>query len=129
MSAIRNKNTTPELKVRKALHAMGYRYSLHRSDLPGRPDLVLPRYNTVIFVHGCFWHMHRCPYGRPKPATNATFWEEKRLGNVERDKRHRQALEAAGWHVWVIWECETRDDPRLAERLATLRLFLKNLPC
>jgi DNA mismatch endonuclease (patch repair protein) len=108
MAAIRGRDTTPELRVRRALHALGYRYRLQGSDLPGKPDLVLPRHRAVIFVHGCFWHMHRCPYGRPKPATNAGFWEEKRTGNVERDARNRAALKRSGWRVFVIWECETR---------------------
>jgi DNA mismatch endonuclease, patch repair protein len=124
MAAIRGRDTTPELRVRQALHALGYRYRLHRRDLPGKPDLVLPKYRAVIFVHGCFWHMHRCPYGRPKPATNSSFWEEKRQGNVERDERNRLALEADGWRVFVIWECETRVANRLAERLRTLHLEL-----
>jgi DNA mismatch endonuclease, patch repair protein len=121
MAAIRNKDTTPELRVRRALHAMGFRYRLHSRDLPGKPDLVLARYNTVVFVHGCFWHMHRCHYGRPKPATNASFWEQKRYGNVERDRRNRQALQAAGWRDFVVWECETRDPEKLLQRLGKLR--------
>ena len=117
MSAIRGRDTTPELRVRKALHGMGYRFRLHRRDLPGKPDLVLPRYHAVIFVHGCFWHMHKCPYGRPKPATNAAFWEEKRHGNTVRDLRNRSALAAAGWRVFVVWECETRDERKLEKAL------------
>jgi DNA mismatch endonuclease (patch repair protein) len=117
MSAIRGKDTAPELRVRRGLHALGLRYRLHRRDLPGKPDLVLPKYRAVVFVHGCFWHMHRCPFGRPKPATNTTFWEEKRSGNVARDKRNRRALEAEGWRVFVIWECETRDSRGLETAL------------
>lgn len=120
MAAIRNRDTTPELRVRQALHALGYRYRLHRRDLPGKPDLVLPKHRAVIFVHGCFWHMHRCPWGRPKPATNSTFWEEKRLGNVARDVRNQRALEENGWRVFVIWECETRYADRLQERVRRL---------
>jgi DNA mismatch endonuclease, patch repair protein len=114
MSAIRCKDTTPELRVRKALHALGYRFRLHPSGLPGKPDLVLPRYRAVIFVHGCFWHMHRCPYGRPRPATNAAFWEEKRKGNADRDQRNRRELLKDGWNVLIIWECETRRADQLA---------------
>ena len=117
MAAVRSRNTKPELRVRSVLHAMGFRYRLHRSDLPGKPDLVLPRYNTVVFVHGCFWHCHTCRYGRPKPATNAQFWEDKRRGNVLRDKRNRQALRRAGWSILTVWECETRDPEKLRERL------------
>jgi DNA mismatch endonuclease (patch repair protein) len=92
---------------------MGFRFRLHRRDLPGKPDLVLTKYRAVIFVHGCFWHMHLCPYGRPKPATNTGFWEEKRRGNVDRDVRNVLALREAGWRVFVIWECETRDREKL----------------
>jgi DNA mismatch endonuclease (patch repair protein) len=103
------------MRVRQALHALGFRFRLHRRDLPGKPDLVLPKYRAVIFVHGCFWHMHCCVYGRPKPATNASFWEEKREGNVGRDIRNCRALEAAGWRVFVIWECETRDSEKLLQ--------------
>jgi DNA mismatch endonuclease (patch repair protein) len=120
MAAIRGRDTSPELRVRHALHAMGYRYRLHRRDLPGKPDLVLPKHRAVIFVHGCFWHMHRCPYGRPKPATNAEFWEEKRRGNVERDTRNRRALEQAGWRVFVVWECQTRDPEQLVRCVASI---------
>jgi DNA mismatch endonuclease (patch repair protein) len=120
MAAIRGKNTTPEWKVRRALHALGYRYRLHVAGLPGKPDLVFPRYRVIVFVHGCFWHMHRCHYGRPKPATNVTFWEQKRLGNVERDRRNRKALTATGWRVYTIWECETRDTATLSKRIEDL---------
>ncbi len=120
MSAIRNKGTVPELKVRKALHALGIRYRLNRHDLPGRPDIVIAKHHTVVFVHGCFWHMHKCPYGKPKPVTNADFWAEKRLGNVERDRRNIRALEADGWKVYTIWECETRNPERLHNRILNL---------
>ena len=128
MSAIRGRDTTPELRVRRALHALGYRYRLHRRDLPGKPDLVLAKYPAAIFVHGCFWHMHTCHYGEPKPATNARFWEEKRQGNVERDQRNRQALAAAGWRVFVIWECETRDSVRLARAVDAISRELTDRP-
>ena len=120
MAAIRGKNTGPEMKVRRALHALGYRYRLHGPGLPGKPDLVFPRFKTVVFVHGCFWHMHRCPYGRSSPATNAGFWEAKRVGNMERDRRNRRALKADGWNVFTIWECETRDAVTLQKRLDQL---------
>lgn len=120
MAAIRGKDTTPELRVRRALHALGLRYRLHRRDLPGKPDLALPKYGAVVFVHGCFWHMHHCPYGRPKPATNASFWEEKRKSNVERDKRNRRELREAGWRVFVIWECETRTSEAFESALRRL---------
>src|SRR4051812_18879140 len=93
MAAIRYKDTVPELKVRRALHALGIRYRLHRRDLPGKPDIVIPKFRAVVFVHGCFWHIHSCPYGQPKPATNSTFWSEKRQGNVDRDRRNAAALQ------------------------------------
>ncbi len=108
MSRIRNRDTKPEKVVRSLAHSMGYRFRLHRKDLPGRPDLVFPARRKVIFVHGCFFHMHTCRYGMVTPRTNAEFWQNKRLSNVERDKRNIAALEQAGWQVLVIWECQTR---------------------
>ncbi len=109
MSRIRGKDTKPELIVRSLVHQMGFRFRLHRKDLPGKPDIVLPRHQKVIFVHGCFWHMHRCRYGRVVPKTNAEFWQKKRCSNVERDRRNQRSLRQSGWHVLVIWECWTRD--------------------
>jgi len=117
MSAIRGRDTRPEIVVRSLVHGMGYRYRLHRRDLPGKPDLVFPRLRKVIFVHGCFWHVHDCPYGRVQPATNAAFWSEKRGGNADRDRRHAAELRRAGWRSLVIWECEIRDSERLARRV------------
>ena len=116
MSRIRGKDTSPEMTVRKLLSGMGYRYRLHVRRLPGCPDIVLPRLNALIFVHGCFWHMHRCRFGRVTPQTNRAFWQKKRLGNVERDKRNRRRLRKE-WSVLTVWECETRDDVRLSEKL------------
>ncbi|MDG1897867.1 MAG: DNA mismatch endonuclease Vsr [Fuerstiella sp.] len=123
MSRIRNKDTKPELIVRSLVHQMGCRFRLHCKDLPGKPDLVLPRHRKIIFVHGCFWHMHRCRYGRVTPKTNAEFWLEKRTANVERDRRIPKQLRRAGWQTLVIWECWTREPevkviPRLEEFLA-----------
>jgi DNA mismatch endonuclease (patch repair protein) len=106
MSRIRGKDTKPEMVVRRLVHAMGYRYRLHQKDLPGKPDLVFPCLKKVIFVHGCFWHVHNCRYGRVKPATNAEFWESKRSGNRERDARNRRHLTQLGWQALVIWECQ-----------------------
>lgn len=117
MSRIRNRNTRPEMIVRSIAHRMGYRYRLHRKDLPGKPDLVFPARHKVIFVHGCFWHMHDCPYGRVTPTTNAEFWQSKRMGNVERDVRNIAALKKTGWQVLVIWECWTRNREKLQTRL------------
>lgn len=113
MAAIKGIDTKPEMRVRSLLFALGYRFRLHRKDLPGKPDIVLPKYKTAIFVHGCFWHCHDCRYGRVTPATRSTFWSTKRAGNVERDGRKRKELEEAGWRVEIVWECETRDDAKL----------------
>lgn len=105
MAAIKGKDTTPELIVRRMLHASGFRFRLHRRDLPGRPDIVLPKYKTVIFVHGCFWHRHNCRYFK-WPTTRAEFWRAKILSNVTRDKRNRRQLRRLGWSVIVVWECQ-----------------------
>ncbi|PSJ21039.1 very short patch repair endonuclease [Halomonas sp. ND22Bw] len=105
MSAIRDKNTNPELAVRRYLHAQGFRYRLHRRDLPGNPDLVLPKYRLAIFVHGCFWHRHSGCFYATTPSSRSAFWEEKFQKNVERDERNNQALLKSGWRVMVIWEC------------------------
>jgi DNA mismatch endonuclease, patch repair protein len=120
MSRIRGRDTKPEMRVRRLLHGMGFRYRLHAKDLPGKPDLVFPRARAVLFVHGCFWHMHRCKYGKPAPATNKTFWAEKRRSNAERDKRNRRALRASGWQVFEIWECHTRRLNTIEAKLAPL---------
>ncbi len=120
MAAIRGRDTKPEIVVRSALHALGYRFRLHRGDLPGTPDIVLPKYRTAIFVHGCFWHSHNCRYGRVTPATRSEFWSEKRAGTVARDQRNIESLKEHGWYVLTIWECETRDPPALT-------LFLREL--
>ena len=114
MAAIRGGDTKPEMRVRALLHALGYRFRLHRKDLPGKPDIVLPKYRTVIFVHGCFWHCHDCRYGSVVPSTRADFWAAKRA-----------ELESVGWRVETIWECDTRDEGRLrlvlGEKLGRLR--------
>lgn len=105
MAAIKGKDTKPELIVRKALHAHGFRYRLHSKALPGKPDLVLPAYRVCIFVHGCFWHRHRgCRYAY-SPSTRTEFWEKKFRENVARDRRNRKLLLAAGWSVIELWEC------------------------
>lgn len=108
MSRIRNRDTRPEMIVRSLVHRMGYRYRLHRKDLPGKPDLVFPSRRKIIFVHGCFFHMHDCRYGRVTPKKNAEFWRLKRLSNVERDRRNVAALKQSGWKVLEVWECQTR---------------------
>ena len=105
MSAIKGKNTSPELAVRRYLHARGFRYRLHRKDLPGKPDLVLTKYRLAIFVHGCFWHRHEGCFYATSPATRKDFWREKLDDNVARDKRQQAELIGGGWRVLVIWEC------------------------
>jgi DNA mismatch endonuclease (patch repair protein) len=125
MSQIRGAHTAPEIRVRKLLHGMGLRYRLHGKGLPGRPDLVFAGARAVLFVHGCFWHMHRCKYGKPVPATNTTFWAEKRRSNVERDRRNRAALKRDGWRVFEVWECHTRDAETLRARLEPLLRCLR----
>ena len=123
MAAIQGKNTKPEVFVRSLLHSLGCRFRLHRTDLPGKPDIVLVSRRKVILVHGCFWHCHNCRYGRVKPATNATFWSLKRQGNRDRDKRNLRRLRTLGWKPLIIWECWTRNSDRLKQ---TLQAFLKN---
>ncbi len=123
MSQIRGVNTKPELLVRGILHGLGFRYRLHGKALPGKPDLVFAGARAVLFVHGCFWHMHRCKYGKPAPATNKDFWSESRRGNVERDKRNRAALRKDGWRVFEVWECATRT-AELELKLAPLIAYL-----
>ena len=109
MSAIKSKNTKPEIKVRKVLHSMGYRFRLHRKDLPGSPDIVLPKYKTVIFVHGCFWHRHEnCKYAST-PKTRQEFWEAKFRENINRDKLNQENLSSNGWKIIIVWECEIKD--------------------
>lgn len=120
MSRIRNRDTKPEIIVRSLVHQMGFRFRLHRKDLAGKPDLVLPKHRKIIFVHGCFWHMHRCRYGRVTPRTNAEFWSNKRTGNVKRDRRNLRKLRRDGWQVLVIWECWTRHpEEKVIPRLQT----------
>ena len=109
MSAIKSKNTKPEIKVRKVLHSLGYRFRLHRKDLPGSPDIVLPKYKTVIFVHGCFWHRHEnCKYAST-PKTRQEFWEAKFRENINRDKLNQENLSSKGWKIIIVWECEIKD--------------------
>jgi DNA mismatch endonuclease (patch repair protein) len=123
MQSIRKTNTRPELSVRSALHRMGYRFRLHRQDLPGVPDIVLPRLRTVVLVHGCFWHQHDCKLGRKQPKSNQDYWLPKLRRNMERDVSNAAALREAGWSVVVVWECETAAEVRLGSLLA------ERLPC
>lgn len=123
MSRIHSKDTMPELIVRSLVHRMGFRYSLHNKSLPGKPDLVFAKKAKVIFVNGCFWHMHKCKYGRVRPATNADFWEEKREATKLRDNKNRKELMKQGWKVLIVWECRTRDLNSLSTKLVE---FLKD---
>jgi DNA mismatch endonuclease (patch repair protein) len=117
MRRIRSANTAPELIVRRLAHSMGYRYRLHRKDLPGRPDLVFGPRRKVVFVHGCFWHQHgACRAGRT-PGSNAAYWTPKLQRNVERDRANIQALESDGWTVMVVWECQVKDAATLRSAL------------
>lgn len=118
MGRIRGKDTSPEVAVRSTLHSMGYRFRLHRKDLPGKPDIVLPKYRTIVFVHGCFWHGHDCRKGKSVPATNTDFWKAKIDGNICRDRKTGDKLKELGWQVLVIWECEVSNKEMLRERLA-----------
>ena len=118
MAAIRGKDTAPELAIRRILHAMGMRFRLHRKDLPGSPDIVLPRHRTVVFVHGCFWHRHEgCRY-TTTPKTRQEFWLAKFESNVFRDRRNQAKLKQLGWLVLVVWECELRKPEDLRRRIA-----------
>src|SRR5581483_12383949 len=125
MARIRSRDTTPELAVRKVIHAHGLRYRLQRHDLPGKPDLVFPGRRAVLLVHGCFWHgCPKCIDGTRQVKSNQTYWNPKIAGNRERDARHTASLRAGGWNVFVIWECEATD-PKQIKRLAAR---IKNLP-
>lgn len=116
MSRVKNRDTKPEVKVRRMLHGMGFRFRLHRRDLPGVPDVVLPRHQKAVFVHGCFWHSHNCPRGK-RPSTRTEFWNTKLDTNMKRDRVNHDALEEQGWEVLTIWECELKDLDALYEKL------------
>jgi DNA mismatch endonuclease (patch repair protein) len=117
MSRVKGRDTKPEILVRSLVHRMGFRFRLHRRDLPGKPDIVLPRHKKVIFVHGCFWHGHKQCSRSKRPTTNERFWNKKLDGNIERDKRFRRKLHRMGWKVVVVWQCETRNPEKLLQKL------------
>ncbi len=117
MSRVKGANTRPEMLVRSLVHRMGFRFRLHRRELPGCPDLVLKKSRKVIFVHGCFWHGHKGCRRAARPTSNTEFWDRKLSGNIERDKRNRAALEKDGWQVLVVWECQTKDEEKLKRKL------------
>jgi DNA mismatch endonuclease (patch repair protein) len=122
MRAVKSEGTTPERKVRRIAHALGFRFRLYRQDLPGCPDLVFPRLGKIILVHGCFWHGHSCPRGARIPKANQAYWTAKIARNRARDQRTLRQLRALGWKVLVVWECATRDQVRLETKIAR---FLK----
>lgn len=115
MRAVKSRDTATEMTVRRLVYAMGYRYRLHRKDLPGKPDLVFQSRRKVIFVHGCFWHGHDCKRGARVPKTNSAYWENKITRNMERDNQHAEELKRAGWRVLVIWECQTKEEASLVD--------------
>lgn len=125
MARIRKVDTKPEMIVRRLAHGLGYRYRLHRSDLPGTPDLVFPRLRKVILVHGCFWHRHDCRDGRKLPNGKPDYWVPKLARNAERDRLAQAKLQELGWDVLVTWECELRDAPAAARKITS---FLAAIP-
>jgi DNA mismatch endonuclease, patch repair protein len=118
MAAVKSVHTKPELLVRKIVSSMGWRYRLHRRDLPGTPDIVFSRLGKVINVNGCFWHLHRCRHGQKAPVRNADYWQAKRLRNAARDVKTNRQLRRAGWRVLTLWECQLQDVDKVAERIA-----------
>lgn len=124
MSRIRSKDTKPEIQVRSALHNAGFRFRLHRKDLPGKPDIVLPKYKTVIFVNGCFWHQHSECKRSNIPKSNREYWEQKLARNVENDRKNKILLEELGYSVYVIWECEVKDIDKL---INDFKIFLSTI--
>lgn len=125
MSRIRSRDTKPELALRRAMHARGFRYRLNDPRLPGKPDLVLPRYKAVVFVHGCFWHRHHECKVASTPKSNAEFWEAKFHRNVERDAKNNSALKAAGWRVFVVWECDLSTARKVEDTAGALATLLR----
>ncbi|WP_441242742.1 very short patch repair endonuclease [Tardiphaga sp. 768_D3_N2_1] len=123
MSRVKGKNTTPEVVVRKIAHSLGLRFRLHRKDLPGTPDLVFPKWQTAIFVHGCFWHRHPGCSKASTPKTRVRYWQEKFDANVRRDNKNIRLLRKQGWSVLTVWECETKNLERLGSKLS--RAFRK----
>lgn len=120
MSKVKSRNTKIERQVRTTLHGLGYRFRLHRNDLPGNPDIVLPKYKTAIFVHGCFWHQHpNCNKAR-RPSTNIQFWNNKLDANIQRDKINIYELEARDWKVFVLWECELKNKKYLERKFSNI---------
>lgn len=126
MSHVKGQDTKPEILVRRLLHRMGYRFRLQRSDLPGKPDIVLPKYRAVIFIHGCFWHGHPGCKRAARPTTNIEFWNKKLDRNMSRDARVQQELDDLGWRVLVVWQCEIKDLNKLEDRLHSFLLDIQD---
>jgi DNA mismatch endonuclease (patch repair protein) len=124
MAQVKGRNTRPEKVVRSLLYSMGYRFRLHRRDLPGKPDIVLPKYRAALFVHGCYWHRHDCPNGQRFPKSRLDFWRPKLEGNKKRDIQKQAFLREEGWNVLIIWECQLRDTDALRENI---RAFLEGV--
>lgn len=125
MQAVKDKDTKPEMAVRRMTHAMGYRYRLHRKDLPGKPDLVFPSRRKIIFVHGCFWHGHDCRRGARTPKTNRDYWQAKIARNAARDDKARKALSKLGWSILTIWECKLAKPDSVRKKISR---FLERPP-
>jgi DNA mismatch endonuclease (patch repair protein) len=126
MASIRSKNTKPELAVRSALHRMGFRFRLHSNKMPGKPDIILPKYKAVVWVHGCFWHGHcRCRAGQ-RPKSNIAYWHPKIARTIQRDKLNKRKITRLGWRNFVFWECETLDPRRFEEKLGLVRMQLRH---
>jgi DNA mismatch endonuclease (patch repair protein) len=123
MQSVKSRDTKPEMIVRRLIHGAGYRYRLHRSDLPGKPDLVFSSRRKVIFVHGCFWHGHSCRRGARTPKTNQAYWVKKINGNKERDAKAQKALHMMGWDILIVWECQVKNQQSLINRITK---FLKS---
>lgn len=117
MRRVKDKDTGPEMVVRRLIHSIGYRYRLHRTDLPGKPDLVFSARRKVIFVHGCFWHGHNCKRGSRVPKTNTDYWQKKIARNKERDAENRKSLNAKGWTVLTVWECRIKEQDLLVRKI------------
>lgn len=120
MSRIRSKNTKPELIVRKALSKIGIRYRLHNSKLPGKPDIIIPKNKTIVFINGCFWHQHKNCKKQAVPKSNKDYWDKKLKRNMEKQKRDIKALKAIGWKVHIIWECQTADEKKLTAKITKI---------
>lgn len=123
MARIASKNTKPEILIRKIAHNLGYRFRLHRKDLPGKPDLVFVNRKKIIFVHGCFWHGHNCKAGKNTPKSNTDYWIPKLANNKKRDQKHIKELKKSGWNVLIIWECEIKNLEKIKQKI---QIFLEH---